>query len=102
MYGEICYSAGTIHDGRSGGPTQIQVAAHEVGMEMSFEDILDRRIALIGQFEIDIDVPQWINDGCFTLAFDIIRGFAKTACVELLDKHKRYPPSKIPRLCSSN
>jgi hypothetical protein len=54
---------------------------------MRFKNVPDGCFSLPAEIKIYVDIPQWIDDRRFALAFDIIRRFTKTAGIQLLDEH---------------
>ena len=45
-------------------------------------------------------VPEGVDYCGFTIAFDIVRGFAESTCVKLFDKHPQMYKSYSVRLCT--
>src|SRR5437879_1176002 len=84
---KIRFGLGAIYDGGPGGFGKVQVPAYKVGMKMGLENISDRCLSLLCQLEICLDITQWINNGGFSVAFDIIGGFAQAPGIQLLNKH---------------
>jgi len=52
---------------------------------MGFENILYRCAPAFGQFNITIDITQWVDHCCLPLTFDVVSSFRQTGSIELLD-----------------
>src|SRR5436190_9746993 len=80
MNGKICLSSRAINNSSVRGFAEVNMAADKIRMKMCLEDILDLCFSLIGQLEVNVDIPQRINDCCLSFAFNIIGCLTETAC----------------------
>ena len=76
-----------VHDLRAGQASQVDVTAHEIGVEMGLQYILDLRPAFFGQLQVRFGLPQRINDRRFTVRFNVIRRLSEAGGVKLLNVH---------------
>jgi hypothetical protein len=63
------------------------VSANEIGMKMRLENILDGCPVFFCPLQIRLDLPKGIDDGNFSLAFDIIRPLRQAAGIDLFYFH---------------
>ena len=63
------------------------MSGDEVGVEMSFNDVLDLEPFLRGGFEIDVDVPLRVDHGGNTLRTDKVRSVSEAAQIKMLNLH---------------
>src|SRR5579871_1608831 len=76
MDGKVCLGMWAIDDRGAGRLGEVEMTAYKIGMEMCFEDISDPGLTFFGQLQVDIDITQGVNDGCFTIAFEIVCSLA--------------------------
>src|SRR5262249_6617085 len=86
-------SAGLFHKNDLGPGTsgQFAVTTHEIGMQMSFNDVLDGEI--IGRCFLDVlvDIALGIDNHGFTFRADEIGGMGQAGEIELFEVHDRVP-----------
>src|SRR6187402_3847710 len=63
------------------------MSTYEIGVEMCFKNILDFAFILIGPVDIRLHFSQWINNGDFSITFNIICTLRQTTCVNLFYFH---------------
>ena len=71
-------------DGCSGLPRQVQVAGHEVRVEMGFQNMRDLEAELLRGRHVFLDVALWIDDRTRRLATEQVRQVSDTIDVVLL------------------
>ena len=64
------------NNGSTGFSREFEVAAYKISVKMGFKNIFDGRIPFCGQVNIGLYVPNWVDDRCFAIILNIIRGFA--------------------------
>ena len=79
----------------SGFVGEFAMAADKIGMQMSFDDVLDSQILRVGFFDVLIDIALRIDNGCFTIRSDQIRSVRETTEIELLEVHELSQPAGI-------
>src|SRR5689334_11404590 len=83
VFCNVCRKHGSctrpIHDDSIGGLAQVNMTTHKICMKMSFKNVFDFCLALIGEVEININIPEWIDDSGHAITLNIVRGFADTA-----------------------
>ncbi len=100
MNGKIRLGMRTIYDRGAGSLGQIKMAAYKISMKMGFENILDRRLPLPGKIQINIDIPQRVDDRRFTFTLNIICRFTETSGIQLLDEHNPAFAAKLVNSCA--
>lgn len=78
---------GAVHDGRAGFFAEVDVAAHEVGVEVRFKNVLDGRAGFFGFVEVGGDFAERVNDYCFAFTFDVVGALCQAAGINLFDFH---------------
>ena len=81
MYREFCCGARTIYNRGAGSLAEIQMAAHKVGVEMSFKNEFDAGIAFMSQLQVRFDITKRIYHGRFTVIFNIIGRLTQTGSI---------------------
>jgi hypothetical protein len=66
------------------------VAGDEIGVQMSLDDVLDFQPALLGGFQINLDVPLQINHRGGALRSDQIGSVGQTAEEDVLDANRSH------------
>ena len=63
--------------------------AHEVGVKMRFEDVLD--VDPVGRRAVDVglDFTQGVDDDALAVAVDVVGALCQAAGVNLFDVHDR-------------
>ena len=79
--------SGAVHNGTAAGFGQIYMSGDKVSMKVRFQDILDPCSIFFRLFQIRCDLSQRIDDGGFTIAFDVIGTLCETTCVNLFYFH---------------
>ena len=70
---ESCFGSRAEYNGCAGFFSKVNVSRNEVGVEMRLKDVFEFAAVFSQFFEVRLGFPQWINDDCFALTFDIIR-----------------------------
>ena len=95
---EFGIGLGAIDDGGTGLARKVLMAADEVGVEVRFEDVLDRIATFRSAFHVRSYFAQRINDGCFAVVADVVRALCQATGVDLLEFHgckDRYRGSPV-------
>ena len=66
---------------------QLLVAAHEVGVEVGLDDVLDGEAVRTGLLQVLLDVALGIDDRGLALGADEVRRVGETPKIELLEVH---------------
>jgi len=93
--GETGFRIRTIDDRCAGYFCQVKMPAHKIGMEMSFENVFDLRLAFFCQLEVGIDVPERVYNCRLSFAVDIISRFTEATGIQLLNEHNSAFPVKV-------
>src|SRR5690349_11947950 len=81
MNRKLGFRARPVNDRSTGGFRQVQVPAYKVGVKMGFENILDSGLPLFRQLKIGIDIPQGVDDSCFSFTLDVVSCFTQASGV---------------------
>ena len=55
---------------------------------MSFENVPNGCAAGLGQIQVRLNLSQWVDDGGFSIAFNVVGPLGQAACVNLLNVHE--------------
>ena len=80
----------TIDDGGSRSMAQVEMTAHEVGMEVCLKDVLESDTVTLEAFDIWSDLTKRVNDGGFAHGGDIVCTLSETACIDLFYFHNMF------------
>ena len=80
-------------DLRSGAFRQFAMSRHEVGMEVSLDNVFDLPILAGCRFEVDIHIALGIDDGCDALRRNHVRGVGQAAQIESLHLYRFHAVS---------
>ena len=72
-------------DARSRAFRKLVMSRHEVGMEVSLDDVLDLPLLSRRHFEVDIHIALRIDDRCHALRRNHVRRVGQAAQIESLD-----------------
>ena len=84
---ETRFGCRAVNDSGAGLRSQIQVTAHEIGMEVGLEDILDRCPVGGSLIDVRLHLPQGVEDGHLTIAFKVVGSMCDASGIDLLDLH---------------
>ena len=84
-----CGGVGAVDDGGAGLFSKRDVPAHEVGVKMRFEDVLD--VDPVGRRAVDVGLhfTQGVDDDALAVAVDVVGALCQAAGVNLFDVHDR-------------
>ena len=80
----------TIDNGGSRSMAQVEMTAHEVGMEVCLKDVLESDTITLEAFDIWSDLTKRVNDGGFAHGGDIVCTLGETACIDLFYFHNMF------------
>ena len=84
---EIGRSIGPKDNGRSSLFREGEVARHKVCVEVRLQYVLDGGASFVGQIDVRLHFAQRIDNGRFSVAFNIVRALGKASGVNLFDFH---------------
>jgi hypothetical protein len=76
---------------------QLLVPAHEIGVEVRLDHVLDGEAVRARLLDVLVDVPPRVDDRRLPLGADEIRRVSQATQVELLEVHGRLPPHGLSR-----
>src|SRR4051812_14310991 len=89
MHVKFCFGIGAVNNGSASGPGKVNMSTYKISMEMGLEDVFDRCFSFRCKLEVNIDIPQGINNCSLSFALHVIRCFTETTGIKLLNEHKK-------------
>jgi hypothetical protein len=83
-------------DGRARALGQLQVAAHEVGVQVGLDDVADGQAGRGGLVQVLLHVAARVHDRRLALVADEVGRLGQAAQIELLEVHGRRRPLEGP------
>src|SRR5262249_47012563 len=85
---ELSAGSGTQVNARSGPFGKLEMSRHEVGVDMSLDNVADLPFLASRRFEIDIHIALGIDDGCNALRRNHVRRVGEAAQIESLHLYR--------------
>ena len=86
---ELCRRRCAENHAGAGASGELLMAGDEIGVEMGFDDVLDREAVLLRFPNINIDVAPGIDNRSLAFGTDEVRRMCETTEIELLEVHNQ-------------